>query len=96
MGLLIQVLIFLLEVYFWILIALVMVSWLLAFNVINPRNPTVGRICDLLNRATWPVLARIRRVIPPLGGIDFSPLVVIFAIYILQGLLYKLFWTLQV
>lgn len=96
MGLLIQVLIFLLEVYFWILIALVMVSWLLAFNVINPRNPTVGRICDLLNRATRPVLARIRRVIPPLGGIDFSPLVVIFAIYILQGLLYKLFWTLQV
>ncbi len=93
MASLIMLLIFMLDVYFWILIAAVLVSWLVVFNVINPRHKGVGMICELLNRMTNPVLAQIRRFVPPIGGIDISPIIIIFGIYFLQKLLYSLLWA---
>jgi YggT family protein len=63
--------------YIWVLIGNAIYSWLVAFNVVNPRNQAVATIGDFLYRATEPVLAPIRRRLPNLGGIDISPVVLI-------------------
>jgi YggT family protein len=63
--------------YIWVLIGNAIYSWLVAFNVINPRNQVVNTIGEFLYRATEPVLAPIRRRLPNLGGIDISPVVLI-------------------
>jgi YggT family protein len=73
-----------LNIYWWIVIAAVIVSWLTAFNVINPYNNFVRTLLRILNGLTDPVFRQIRRVIPPIGGLDFSPLVVIVLIATLQ------------
>jgi len=82
---------FLLQTYMWILIAAVIMSWLVAFNVINTRNRVVYMIGDFLNRATEPALRPIRRVLPSLGGIDLSPMALILLIWLARmylGMLY--------
>lgn len=90
MNTIILLIIMLLNVYIWLVIAGVVVSWLVVFDVLNIRNKWVYRLVELLNRATRPVMDQLRRVIPSLGGIDLSPMIVIFGIYILQGFLYSL------
>jgi YggT family protein len=75
------------EIYVWILIISVIVSWLVAFNVINTHNRFVGAVRDFLFRVTEPALRPIRRFIPPLGGIDISPIVLILVLYFLRNLL---------
>jgi YggT family protein len=78
---------FALDIYWWILIASAVFSWLYAFNVINQRNQVVNSIGNFLFRATEPVLRPIRRFLPDLGGIDISPIVVLLIIFFLQQLL---------
>jgi YggT family protein len=73
-----------LEIYKWIVIAAVIVSWLTAFNVINSHNNIVRSLLRILWALTEPVFRQIRRVIPPLGGLDLSPLVVFLVIATLQ------------
>ena len=87
MHFVIGLLILALNVYFWIIIATVMVSWLVVFGVLNTRNTFVRKFCALLNRATDPAITRLRRVIPPVGGIDLTPMAVIFIIYFLNYML---------
>lgn len=82
-----EILLLILEVFFWIIIAQVVVSWLIAFDVINIRNPQAANLVRLLNKATDWVFAPLRRFIPPIGGIDITPIVVIFGIYLLQHLI---------
>jgi YggT family protein len=65
------------RIYIWILIASAVLSWLIAFNVVNMRNHAVSVITDLLYRLTEPVLRPIRRILPNFGGLDISPVVVI-------------------
>ncbi len=72
------------NVVWWLIIISVIASWLVAFGVVNTRNPTVYRILDLLNRATEPLYRPLRRIIPPMGGLDLAPMVLILIIYILQ------------
>ena len=60
-------------------------SWLIAFNVLNPRNQLVHTIWDFLYRITEPVLRPIRNMMPNLGGIDISPIIVVFIIWFIQG-----------
>ena len=79
-----------LSIYVWIIIAGVVISWLVAFDVMNTKNPMVYKICTLINQVTEPVMGRVRRVIPPLGGIDISPIVVILGISIIQNILWDL------
>jgi YggT family protein len=67
---------FLLGLYIYVLIAWAVLSWLLAFNVVNTRHPVVNTIADVLYRITEPVLRPIRRRLPNLGGIDISPIIV--------------------
>lgn len=76
-----------LDMYFWIIIATVILSWLVAFNVINGSNPYVRQVGYALRRLTEPVLAPVRRVLPDLGGIDISPIVVLIGLQFLQYLI---------
>jgi len=90
MHALIWLIITVLDLYVWILIASAVLSWLIAFNVVNVRNRFVAMIEDFCRRLTEPVLAPIRRVIPSLGGIDISPMILILLIMFLERLIYEL------
>ncbi len=76
-----------LTLYMWIVIAMAIFSWLVAFNVVNTRNSVVHMIGDFLYRITEPVLRPIRNMMPNLGGIDISPvilfLIIIFIRYVI-------------
>src|SRR5690242_985331 len=72
-----------LDIYKWIVIAAVIVSWLTAFNVINQYNNVVRAILRALIALTEPVFRQVRKVIPPMGGLDLSPIIVFLAIWFL-------------
>ena len=74
----------LLTLYIYILVAAAVMSWLVAFNVVNPRNQFVSMVGEFLYRITEPVLRPIRNVLPNLGGIDISPIIVIIIIWFIQ------------
>ena len=73
--------------YTYIIFAVVIMGWLLAFNVINGRNPMVQQIYHLLNAVTEPVLNPIRRALPNLGAIDISPIVLLFGLFFIQSVI---------
>jgi YggT family protein len=77
--------------YIWILIAAAVLSWLVAFNVINRYNPTVRMIGDTLFRLTEPLLRPIRNVLPSLGGLDISPVILILALLFLERVIFWIF-----
>jgi YggT family protein len=70
--------------YFYLVFAAVVMSWLIAFNVVNTRNQFVGMIADFLYRISEPALRPIRRRMPNLGGIDISPIILFFIILFLS------------
>lgn len=80
-----QFLILLLNIFFWVIIAQVVLSWLIAFDVINIRNEKAQNLIKLLNKITDPVYKPLRKVIPAIGGIDITPIIIIFAISLLQN-----------
>ena len=77
----------LITLYIYIIIAGAVMSWLIAFNVINPYNQFVRSIWQGLNALTEPALRPIRRWMPDLGGIDISPMVLIIVLWFVQGVL---------
>lgn len=79
-----------LNLYIWVLIVGAVMSWLVAFGVINMHNRFVQMASDFIYRATEPVLRPIRRILPPMGGLDLSPLVLILIIIFLQSFLRNL------
>ncbi|MEO9336298.1 YggT family protein [Mesorhizobium sp. SB112] len=81
---LIQTLILALDIYWWLIIASAIFSWLYAFGVVNSRNQFVGAIGNFLFRVTEPVLAPIRRILPDLGGIDISPIILLLLLFFLR------------
>ena len=81
---LIETIILALNIYWWILIAAAIFSWLYAFNVVNPRNQFVGSVGNALFRITEPALRPIRRLLPDLGGIDISPIILLLIIFFLR------------
>ena len=72
------------DLYMWIVIIGVVLSWLVAFNVVNTTNRFIFMVGDFTHRATEPALGRIRRYIPNLGGMDVSPMVLIILLLFLQ------------
>jgi YggT family protein len=76
-----------LNLYIWLLIASAILSWLVAFNVVNTRNQVVSTVAEFLYRITEPVLARIRNFMPNLGGLDISPIIVILVIYFIESVI---------
>jgi YggT family protein len=89
MRALLDVIMYILEFYVYVLIGSAVLSWLIAFNVVNTRNQFVSTISDILYRLTEPVLAPIRRFIPPFGGLDLSFLVLWFAIIFIQRVIIR-------
>jgi len=79
-----------LDIYFWIILATVIMSWLVAFNVINGSNPYVRQVGFALRKLTEPLMGPIRRMLPDLGGIDVSPIVVLIG---LQFVRYLVVWV---
>jgi YggT family protein len=79
-----DIVIIILDLYVWLLIASAILSWLIAFNVVNTRNQFVSAVAEFLYRITEPVLAPIRRVLPSMGGLDLSPIVLILIIMFIQ------------
>lgn len=84
---LIEVMILALDLYTWVIFASVIMSWLYAFNIINASNQVVAMIGETVHRLTEPVLRPIRNKMPNLGGLDLSPIVLIFGIIFLKGFL---------
>ena len=80
------------QIYIYVLIASAVLSWLIAFNVVNTRNQAVAVIADALWRLTEPALAPIRRILPNFGGLDLSPVVLILILYFARMLLFELFF----
>jgi YggT family protein len=76
-------------IYIWLLIAQAVLSWLLAFGVVNRYNRAVTSIGDFLWRITDPLLRPIRSVLPNLGGIDISPIILILLLYFLRDLMFE-------
>jgi YggT family protein len=87
---LIQVAYIALDLYLWAIIISVIMSWLVAFNVINTHNRFVYMVGSALSSITEPALRRIRGVLPVMGGIDFSPIILILAVYFVQMVLVQL------
>lgn len=75
------------DLYIWLVIIGAILSWLVAFNVINSSNQLVYLILDFLYRITEPALRRIKRFLPNLGGIDISPVILILGLIFIQMVL---------
>ena len=75
------------DIYTWVVIAAAIMSWLVAFGVVNVRNQFIRVIVDLLYRVTEPVLRPIRRFLPNLGGIDISPIILLLLIFFIQSVI---------
>jgi YggT family protein len=78
------------QIYIFVLIVQVVMSWLIAFNVVNTRNRFVFMVADVAYKLTEPALRPIRRILPNFGGIDLSPVVLILLLGFLQRLLSEL------
>lgn len=80
----------LLQIYEWIVIATVILSWLVAFNVVNMGNNFVRQIGYFLSRLTEPLLGPIRRTLPAMGGVDLSPVALLLALWFVR---YTIVWA---
>lgn len=83
------------QLYIWIVIIGAVLSWLIAFNVINTQNRFVYTVVDIIYRVTEPALAPLRRILPDLGGIDISPVVLLLLLYFVQNLIWELYGSFQ-
>jgi YggT family protein len=89
MRALLDVILLALQIYVWLLIAAAILSWLVAFNVVNTRNQVVATVGEFLYRITEPALRPIRNILPNLGGIDISPVVLILIIFFIESVIVR-------
>jgi YggT family protein len=82
-----QILLLILDIAQWIILAHIIMSWLINFQVLNLRQPIVAQIWDGLNRILEPIYSRVRSVLPNMGGLDLAPLVVLLGVYALRIIL---------
>ena len=87
-----KLLILALDIFFWIIIIQVVLSWLIAFDVINIKNPQAANIIRLFARVTDPVYKPLRKFIPAIGGIDITPIIVILGISVLKNIIAQIFF----
>ncbi len=84
-----DVIMLLLQLYWYVVLAMIIMSWLISFNVVNTRNQFVSQVWRLLNQVTDPILRPIRRWLPNFSGLDLSPLVLFIIIYFIQQLILR-------
>ena len=87
MNSLISLILTVISLYIWVLIISAVLSWLIAFNVVNPHNRFIYMVSDFLYRVTEPALRPIRRFVPLLGGVDISPVVLILLLIFIHNLI---------
>ncbi len=87
---LLDVILKVISLYQYVLIATVIISWLIAFDIINTYSRTVMTIINALHALTEPLLAPIRRLLPPMGGLDLSVIVLLLGLWFVQGVVLKL------
>jgi YggT family protein len=87
MKALLDVILLALQLYIYLLIAAAVLSWLIAFNVVNTRNQFVASVADFLYRITEPALRPIRSILPNLGGIDISPVILVLVIILIENVI---------
>lgn len=87
MRAILDIILIVLDLYVWLLIASAILSWLIAFNVVNTRNQVVSTIGEFLYRITEPALRPIRNFLPNFGGLDISPIIVILLIILIQRII---------
>jgi YggT family protein len=80
------------DIYTWIVIAGAIMSWLVAFGVVNVNNKVIRVVVDLLYRLTEPVLRPIRSILPNLGGVDISPVILLLGLFFIRSLLWEYVW----
>ena len=91
MSFITQILHLFLNLYLWIVIAFVATSWLIAFGVLNTNNPQAAKLVELLQKLTDPVLKPIQKYVPPIAGIDLSPIILIIGIEVAKYLVFAIF-----
>ena len=84
-----DIILLILQIYIWLLIAAAVLSWLVAFNVVITRNQVVAMLGEFLFRITEPALRPIRSIMPNLGGIDVSPVILILLILLLENIIIR-------
>ncbi len=95
LGPLIQIVIFAIGFYIWLVIGSAILSWLVAFSVVNTSNRFVFALWDFMHKVTEPALRPIRRFLPNLGGVDISPVVLILLLYFCEMVLRNILWELR-
>jgi len=78
-------------IYLWIIIINALLSWLVAFNILNTQNRFVFSVLDATYKLTDPVLNKIRRFVPTFGSIDISPIILILGLMFLRNLVFEIF-----
>lgn len=91
---LIQVLLVIVNLYVWAIILSAIMSWLVAFNVINTSNRFVSTVGDALYRITEPALRPFRRFLPAVGGLDLSPIALILVLFFIENVLKQILFKL--
>jgi len=86
---LIEFIVYVIQLYIWVIIASAILSWLIAFNVVNTSNRFVYSLAEVLYRVTEPALRPIRSILPNLGGIDMSPVILILIILLLENIIIR-------
>jgi YggT family protein len=77
------------NIVWWLILASVVMSWLVAFNIVNINNPTVRQIFYTIQRLTEPLLAPIRRMLPNMGGLDISPIILLVLLMFARNLIFE-------
>lgn len=87
MRALLDIILLVLQLYWWIVLVMIIMSWLISFNVINTRNQFVAAVWRILNQLTDPVLRPIRRYMPNFGGLDISPIILFLIIFFIERII---------
>ena len=87
-----DIVLLILDIYTWIMIAMIVMSWLVAFNIVNMRQQFVQTVWQVLRSLTEPVLRPIRRILPQMQGLDLSPIVVFLAIILIRNIIAYYIW----
>ncbi len=90
LGPVLQLLLAVIDIYVWVVIGSIILSWLVSFNVVNTSNRLVYMIGDFLHRITEPALRPIRNLLPTMGSMDFSPVVLILGLMFVENVLIRL------
>ncbi len=82
-----DIVLLILQLYYWVVLAMIILSWLISFNIVNTRNQFVAAVWRIVNQLTEPVLAPIRRFMPKFSGLDLSPLVLFLGIFFVERII---------